>query len=110
MRLSHRLTTSAAVLVGDPGDLTPTLEKMYRAMGQELPTVKRTLELNPNMRWSPGSATPTGSGRRTRDWPKPRRCSTVWRCWRKAANWPTPRSSSALLSKRLEKQPVLTSR
>ncbi len=46
VRLSHRLTTSAAVLVGDPGDLTPTLEKMYRAMGQEPPTVKRTLELN----------------------------------------------------------------
>ena len=48
MRLSHRLTTSAAVLVGEPGDLSPTLEKMYRAMGQEPPKVKRTLELNPN--------------------------------------------------------------
>jgi len=47
VRLSHRLTTSAAVLVGEPGDLTPTLEKMYRAMGQEPPKVKRTLELNP---------------------------------------------------------------
>jgi molecular chaperone HtpG len=47
VRLSHRLTTSAAVLVGEPGDLTPTLEKMYRAMGQEPPRVKRTLELNP---------------------------------------------------------------
>lgn len=47
VRLSHRLTTSAACLVGDPGDLTPTLEKMYRAMGQEPPKVKRILELNP---------------------------------------------------------------
>jgi molecular chaperone HtpG len=47
VRLSHRLTTSAACLVGDPGDLTPTLEKMYRAMGQEPPKVKRVLELNP---------------------------------------------------------------
>ena len=47
VRLSHRLTTSAACLVGDPGDLTPTLEKMYRAMGQQPPKVKRTLELNP---------------------------------------------------------------
>lgn len=47
VRLSHRLTSSAACLVGDPGDLTPTLEKMYRAMGQEPPTVKRILELNP---------------------------------------------------------------
>jgi len=47
VRLSHRLTSSAVCLVGDPGDLTPTLEKMYRAMGQPLPTVKRTLEVNP---------------------------------------------------------------
>ena len=47
VRLSHRLTESAACLVGEPGDLTPTLEKMYRAMGQEPPKVKRTLELNP---------------------------------------------------------------
>jgi molecular chaperone HtpG len=27
--------------------MTPTLEKLYRAMGQELPPVKRILELNP---------------------------------------------------------------
>ena len=36
------------MLVGDPGDLTPTLEKMYRAMGQELPHARRILELNPD--------------------------------------------------------------
>ncbi|MFF2078949.1 molecular chaperone HtpG [Kitasatospora sp. NPDC058162] len=47
VRLSTRLTTSAACLVGDAQDLTPTLEKMYRAMGQDLPAVKRILELNP---------------------------------------------------------------
>src|SRR4029079_15683023 len=47
VRLSHRLTDSAACLVGEPGDLSPTLEKMYRAMGQEPPKVKRILELNP---------------------------------------------------------------
>ncbi|MFJ2866915.1 molecular chaperone HtpG [Kitasatospora sp. NPDC087314] len=47
VRLSTRLTTSAACLVGDAHDLTPTLEKMYRAMGQDLPSVKRILELNP---------------------------------------------------------------
>src|SRR4029078_5529479 len=46
-RLSHRLTTSAACLVSDTGDMTPTLEKMYRAMGQDAPHVKRILELNP---------------------------------------------------------------
>ncbi|MEU8893437.1 molecular chaperone HtpG [Streptomyces sp. NPDC048442] len=47
VRLSSRLTTSAACIVGDAHDATPTLEKMYRAMGQQLPTVKRILELNP---------------------------------------------------------------
>jgi molecular chaperone HtpG len=47
VRLTSRLTTSPACLVGDSHDMTPTLEKMYRAMGQELPTIKRILELNP---------------------------------------------------------------
>ncbi|WP_329274414.1 molecular chaperone HtpG [Streptomyces sp. NBC_00691] len=47
VRLSSRLTTSAACIVGDAHDVTPTLEKMYRAMGQHMPTVKRILELNP---------------------------------------------------------------
>ncbi|MFG2616930.1 molecular chaperone HtpG [Streptomyces sp. NPDC048507] len=47
VRLSSRLTTSAACIVGDAHDMTPTLEKMYRAMGQEMPPVKRILELNP---------------------------------------------------------------
>jgi molecular chaperone HtpG len=47
VRLSARLTTSPACLVGDTHDMTPTLEKMYRAMGQEVPHVKRILELNP---------------------------------------------------------------
>ncbi len=47
VRLSTRLTTSAACVVGDAHDVTPTLEKMYRAMGQDLPQIKRILELNP---------------------------------------------------------------
>ena len=47
VRLSSRLTTSPACIVGDAHDPTPTLEKMYRAMGQEVPHVKRILELNP---------------------------------------------------------------
>ncbi|SIR74927.1 molecular chaperone HtpG [Micromonospora avicenniae] len=47
VRLSSRLTTSPACVVGDAHDLTPTLEKMYRAMGHEVPSVKRILELNP---------------------------------------------------------------
>ncbi|WP_245730624.1 molecular chaperone HtpG [Micromonospora pallida] len=47
VRLSSRLTTSPACIVGDAYDMTPTLEKMYRAMGQDVPSVKRILELNP---------------------------------------------------------------
>ncbi len=47
VRLSARLTTSPACIVSDSHDVTPTLEKMYRAMGQELPPIKRILELNP---------------------------------------------------------------
>lgn len=46
-RLSTRLTDSPACLVGDTGDLTPQLEKLYRAMGRPVPHTKRILELNP---------------------------------------------------------------
>ncbi len=48
VRLSTRLTTSPACLVGEAHDMTPTLERMYRAMGQELPRTRRILELNPD--------------------------------------------------------------
>jgi molecular chaperone HtpG len=48
VRLSARLTTSPACIVGDEHDITPTLEKLYRAMGQEVPPTKRILELNPS--------------------------------------------------------------
>ncbi|MFR9727689.1 molecular chaperone HtpG [Saccharopolyspora sp. MS10] len=47
VRLSSRLSSSPACIVGDNQDMTPTLEKMYRAMGQQVPRVKRILEINP---------------------------------------------------------------
>lgn len=47
VRLSSRLTDSPVCLVGDVFDMTPMLERMYRASGQELPQFKRILELNP---------------------------------------------------------------
>ncbi|MFD4260374.1 molecular chaperone HtpG [Streptomyces sp. NPDC058534] len=47
VRLSSRLTVSPACVVSDSGELTPALENMYRAMGQEVPEAKRILELNP---------------------------------------------------------------
>ncbi|MET9832091.1 molecular chaperone HtpG [Streptomyces sp. NPDC006385] len=48
VRLSARLTVSPACVVSDAHDLTPALENMYRAMGQEVPRTKRILELNPD--------------------------------------------------------------
>ncbi|MFJ9822092.1 molecular chaperone HtpG [Streptomyces sp. NPDC101151] len=48
VRLSSRLTVSPACVVADAHDLTPALENMYRAMGQEVPHTKRILELNPD--------------------------------------------------------------
>jgi molecular chaperone HtpG len=47
VRLSTRLTTSPACVVSDTHDVTPALERMYRAMGQDLPHIKRILEVNP---------------------------------------------------------------
>ncbi|MEV7502215.1 molecular chaperone HtpG [Streptomyces sp. NPDC093018] len=47
VRLSSRLTVSPACIVSDAHELTPALENMYRAMGQEVPRAKRILELNP---------------------------------------------------------------
>ncbi|MFE9722356.1 molecular chaperone HtpG [Streptomyces sp. NPDC005794] len=48
VRLSSRLTVSPACIVSDTHDATPALENMYRAMGQEVPQIKRILELNPS--------------------------------------------------------------
>jgi len=47
VRLSTRLTTSPACLVGEESDLSPQLEQMLRASGQDVPEIKRILELNP---------------------------------------------------------------
>jgi molecular chaperone HtpG len=47
VRLSTRLTTSPACIVGDAFSMSPALERMYRASGQPVPVTKRILELNP---------------------------------------------------------------
>jgi molecular chaperone HtpG len=47
VRLSDRLTESAAVLVADESGLDPHMERMMKAMGQAMPPSKRILELNP---------------------------------------------------------------
>ena len=47
VRLSGRLTDSACCLVADEGDPDPQMEKLLKAMGQEVPATKRILEINP---------------------------------------------------------------
>ena len=47
VRLSDRLTDSAAVLVADASGIDANMERMMKAMGQVIPEAKRTLELNP---------------------------------------------------------------
>lgn len=48
VRLSTRLTQSPACLITDAFGITPTLARLYRATGQDVPLGKRILELNPN--------------------------------------------------------------
>ncbi|OBA70055.1 molecular chaperone HtpG [Mycobacterium sp. 1554424.7] len=48
VRLSTRLTESPACLITDAFGITPTLARLYRATGQDVPMTKRILELNPN--------------------------------------------------------------
>jgi molecular chaperone HtpG len=48
VRLTNRLTSSPACLVGEQDDLPPQLLEMLRRAGQDVPEVKRVLELNPD--------------------------------------------------------------
>jgi molecular chaperone HtpG len=47
VRLSARLTSSPACLVGDEHDMTPRMQRMLEQLGQKPPKVLRILELNP---------------------------------------------------------------
>ncbi len=48
VRLSERLTSSPACLVGEPGDLSAHVEDLLRRSGRAVPKVKRVLEVNPS--------------------------------------------------------------
>lgn len=48
VRLSTRLTTSPACLVGQEGDMSPQLQRLISKMGSNMPQTKRILEINPN--------------------------------------------------------------
>lgn len=47
VRMSNRLTASAACLVGDVNDMSPQLEKLMKSVSTDMPKTKRILELNP---------------------------------------------------------------
>lgn len=47
VRLSGRMSSSAACLVSEEGEMTPHLEALLKASGKDVPHTKRTLELNP---------------------------------------------------------------
>ena len=48
VKLSSRLTDSACCLVADENGLDANMERIMRAMDQDVPHVKRTLEVNPS--------------------------------------------------------------
>ena len=48
VRFSPRLTDSACCLVADENALSPSMERLMRAMNQDVPKQLRTLELNPD--------------------------------------------------------------
>ena len=48
VRFSRRLTDSPCCLVSDEHAMNATMERMMRAMNQEVPVAKRILELNPS--------------------------------------------------------------
>ncbi|NJD55117.1 MAG: molecular chaperone HtpG [Nitrospirae bacterium] len=47
VRISGRLKDSPCCIVGDEDDIDPRMEKMLKAMGQEVPVRKNVLEINP---------------------------------------------------------------
>ncbi len=48
VRVSYRLTDSPACLVADEHDMGGNLERMLKAMGQDAPTAKPIMEINPD--------------------------------------------------------------
>lgn len=48
VRVSGRLKTSPSCLVGEDLDLSPQMEALLRAAGQDVPRVRRNLEINPD--------------------------------------------------------------
>ena len=48
VRVTHRLTDSPACLVSDEHGMSTNLERLLKAAGQKVPTLKPVLEVNPH--------------------------------------------------------------
>jgi molecular chaperone HtpG len=48
VRATHRLTSSPACLVSDEHEMSTNLERLLKASGQNVPVIKRILEVNPS--------------------------------------------------------------
>ena len=48
VRLTHRLTDSPACLVSNEHEMSTNLERLLKASGQNVPSIKPVLEINPN--------------------------------------------------------------
>jgi molecular chaperone HtpG len=48
VRATHRLTSSPACLVSDEHEISTNLERLLKASGQNVPVIKRILEVNPS--------------------------------------------------------------
>jgi molecular chaperone HtpG len=47
VRISHRLTNSPACLVTEEGEMSANLERILKSVGQDAPSIKPIMELNP---------------------------------------------------------------
>ncbi|MCW8839636.1 MAG: molecular chaperone HtpG [Gammaproteobacteria bacterium] len=47
VRISHRLTNSPACLVTEEGEMSANLERILKSVGQDAPTIKPIMEINP---------------------------------------------------------------
>ena len=91
VRLSHRLTTSAAVPGRRPRRPDPDAGEDVPGDGPGAAEGQADPGAQPQARAGHRAARPrTRRGRTIRGWPTPPSCSTAWRCWPRAASWPNP--------------------
>jgi len=93
VRISQRLTDSACCLVGAPGDPGPHMERLLKAMRQEVPPRKRILEINPDHPLVLALGQCLARDRHDPRLPESPNSSTTRRSSPRAAKSPTPSAS-----------------